>query len=225
MSEQLTPMAELCRRANADDAGDALEAVTELRGRLRTLEQQAVARMLGEGAGWAQIGAALGISRQAAHRRFRDVTPVPRTATEHAQVERILVTGDARETVRLAREEAIAKGAPRVGTEHLLVALARNPSPAVAYALRASGLDADRLRSALQPTVASEQANGNGTPTFTANAREVLEGTLREAVERGDGFIAPEHLLLALLRNPEGGAARTLEALGVPPANMTASIA
>lgn len=65
----------------------------------------------------------------------------------------------------------------------------------------------------VQRIFSAPQPQGN----FTEYAREVLERSLGEAVERGDGFIGADHLFLALLRNPAGGAAQTIEALGVEP--------
>jgi hypothetical protein len=47
---------------------------------------------------------------------------------------------------------------------------------------------------------------------------------VREAVRRGDGYIGVDHLLLASLSDPAGGACRTLEALGVDPAAVRANL-
>ena len=127
----------------------------------------------------------------------------------------MLVTGVARETVRLAREEATAMAAPAVGTEHLLLALCRNAEGPVAKALSGAGIEEATLRDCLQPTIVDDAGPPQVEGVFTRYAREVLEASLGEAIERGDGFIGADHLLLALLRNPAGGAAQTLEALGV----------
>lgn len=217
-------MPELCRRAQGEiGSADALHAVTGLRARLNDLERRHVGEMLREGATWADIAATLGITRQAAHHRHRH-TPRPKPAepAATAQVQRVLVTGAARGTVRLAREEAIALGGGAVGTEHLLLALARTAP--IAQALAKAGVDEHSLRTTLQPTIV-----GSGQPVktdggFTRHAREVLEGSLREAVERGEGYISASHLLFALLRNPSGGAAQTLEALGVEPSALLQSL-
>ena len=94
----------------------------------------------------------------------------------------------------------------------------------VARVLAAAGVDEQALRSRLHPTVIDGGEASVGRGGFTPYAREVLEGSLREAVDRGDGFIAADHLLLALLRNPIGGAARTLDALGVDVEAMIAEL-
>lgn len=224
MSEHLTPMPELCRRAQGEiGAADALRAVTGLRARLDDLERRHVGTMLGAGATWADIAATLGITRQAAHHRHRHVPrPKPPEPAATAQVRRVLVTGAARGTVRLAREEATALGGGAIGTEHLLLALARTAP--VARVLAKAGVDEHSLRSTLQPTIVGGGQRGRSDGGFTSHAREVLEGSLREAVERGDGYIGATHLLFALLRNPSGGAAQTLQALGVEPSALLKSL-
>ena len=205
----------LCRRVQADDEpADALRAITELRSRLDELEREHVRGMLVREGTWAEIGDALGITRQAAHHRHRDITR-PQAMAPSAEVSRVLVTSAARGTVRLARQEAAALGADAVGTEHLLLALTCSGTEPVARVLAEAGVDEETLRSRLHPTVIDGAEVPENRGGFTPYAREVLKGSLREAVGRGDGFIAADHLLLALLRNPVGGAARTLEALGV----------
>ncbi len=226
MNDDLVPMSELCRRAQGDaGSAGALEAITALRARLEALERRHVGEMLAAGATWAQIAAALGVTRQAAHHRFRHLPRREPAVASSAEVQRVLVTSAARGTVRLAREEAAAQGAPAVGTEHLLLALTRTAPGPIARALLCAGVDEDALRGALHPTIVE---GGEGPPAgggFTRHAREVLEGSLREAVERGEGFIAADHLLLALLRNPAGGAAQTLDALGVDPRSVFETLA
>jgi hypothetical protein len=217
VAEDLTPLSELCGRSQGDAGpADGLRAVTALRARLDDLERRHVGDMLGAGATWAEIAATLGVTRQAAHHRHRSV-PRPRASepAPSAEVQRVLVTGAARGTVRLAREDATALGADAVGTEHLLLALTCSAVEPVARVLAEAGVDEATLRSRLHPTVIDGGETPGGRGGFTPYAREVLEGSLREAVDRGDGFIAADHLLLALLRNPVGGAARTLDALGV----------
>jgi len=222
MAHDLAPISELCREAQVEDAADALRALTALRPRRENLERLHVGEMLERGATWAEIAETLGITRQAAHHRHRHlsrpgaaVPQTPRPAS--AEVQRVLVTAAARGTVRLAREEATAQGAAAVGTEHLLLALTRTAPEPVARVLSGVGIDEHALRTTLQPTIVDAANPSPADGSFTPYARQVLEGSLREAVERGEGFIGADHLLLALLRNPAGGAAQTLDALGVDP--------
>jgi hypothetical protein len=224
VADDLAPISELCRRSQGDDGpADGLRALTALHRRLEELERRHVASMLEQGASWSQIAEPLAITRQAAHHRHRHLPRSKPPAS--AQVQRVLVTSVARGTVRLARKEAAALGAPAVGTEHLLLALTCTSPEPVARVLADAGIDEHALRCTLQPTIvqAAESAPAGGG--FTRHAREVLEGSLREAVERGEGYIGAAHLLLALLRNPAGGAARTLAALGVEPEAIFATLA
>lgn len=227
MADDLTPISELCQRSQGQNgAADALTAVTSLRTRLDALEREHVADMLGGGATWADISEPLGITRQAAHHRHRHVPPAKAPeAPASAEVQRILVTGIARETVRIAREEAVSQGASAVGTEHLLLALTCTAPEPIAHLLAEAGIDEHALRSALHPTIVGTGEPSPSNGGFTRYARDVLEGSLREAVERGEGYIGAGHLLLALLRNPVGGAAQTLGALGVDRETILAAFA
>jgi hypothetical protein len=226
VADDLAPMSELCRRAQGDAGpADALRALTALRGRLDELERRHVGALLAEGATWAQIAETLGITRQAAHHRHRHAPRRQVPAESSAEVQRMLVTSVARGTVRLARQEATAQGVGAVGTEHLLLALTQTAPDPVARVLSNAGIDERALRLTLQPTIVGAGASPGDERGFTSHAREVLEGSLREAVERGEGYIGAAHLLLALLRNPAGGAAQTLDALGVDPDSIFASVA
>lgn len=211
---------------HATEPAAALRAVTALREELVAFERLQVARMLDAGGSFGAVGQALGISRQAAHRRYRDLVgvelPDPRSRSG-APRGRILVTSEARAAVNLAREEATALGAGTVGTEHLLLGILRCDSARMATVLRTE-ISLDRARASAQPTLIDGQPPpaapapvAPGPHGISAYARAVFEQSLREAVRRGDGYIGVEHLLLASLQDESGGACRTLEALGVDP--------
>ncbi|MEA2220996.1 MAG: ATP-dependent Clp protease ATP-binding subunit ClpC [Solirubrobacteraceae bacterium] len=227
MADDLAPLSELCRRSGGGNGpADALHAITALRARLDELERRNVSAMLSQSATWADIARPLGITRQAAHHRHRNTVRATGPAVPaSAEVQRVLVTSAARGTVRLARAEARALGSSAVGTEHLLLALTQTAPEPVAHVLAEAGIDEHALRSTLRPTIVDDGHLQSTEGGFTAHAREVLEGSLREAVERGEGFIAADHLLLALLRNPSGGAAQTLDALAVKPQAIFATLA
>jgi ATP-dependent Clp protease ATP-binding subunit ClpA len=67
------------------------------------------------------------------------------------------------------------------------------------------------------PPVSADDARGDG---MSAHGRRILEGSLREALKRGEGFIGVEHLLLALLSDSRNGAVQTLEELRTTPAQI-----
>jgi len=226
---------DLVEHAVRSEPAPSLRAVTALREELVAFERLQVARMLDAGGSFGAVGQALGISRQAAHRRYRDLVgvEVPDPEPEPgAKRERIQVTSEARAAVNLARDEATALGAETVGSEHLLLGIIRCDSARVATILRTE-VTLDRARSCAQPTLVEGQpppsppvappASG-GPHGISAYARSVFEQSLREAVRRGDRFVGVEHLLLASLQDPTGGASRTLDALGVDPGAVRAAL-
>jgi hypothetical protein len=167
--------------AELGDPGRALAAVAELRARLDELEEFHVERALRSGWSWARIGAALGRSKQAVHRRYR------RAAAGRPRSRRVLVTAAARAIVALAREEAELAGSLAVAPEHLVAALVRaGEGP--------SGLTLADARAAACAAARSRRTHSG----FTAAARRALEQSLRECVARGDDELRPEHIRYAL---------------------------
>jgi len=216
-------LGDLLRRAvGTEDPDDALRAITIFRGELDRLERDAVACARVAGASWSTIADALSITRQAAQKRHRgtkQVTPetAPASASASASVDTVLVTAPARVAVRMGRQEARAMGSDVVGSEHLLLGILRSGDQRAAKVLAEMGVTIEDARIAAQPTLIDGQGHSEpaGKDGISAYARSVLEQSLREAIARGEGHIGVEHLLLALLREEVGGAARTLAELGV----------
>jgi hypothetical protein len=210
-------LGDLLRRAvSTDDPDDALRAITVLRGELDRLERDHVSCARVAGSSWSAIADALGVTRQAAQKRHRGAAPSQ--ASGPAPTPTVLVTAPARMAVRLGRQEARAMGSEVVGSEHLLLGVLRSGDHAAAKALLDLGVSLDDARSAAQPTLVDGQpTEPAGKDGIAPYARSVLEQSLREAIARGEGYIGVEHLLLALLREDVGGAARTLAELGIEP--------
>jgi ClpA/ClpB-like protein len=208
---------DLLRRAvSTDDPDDALRAITSLRGELDRLERDAVACARVAGASWSTIADALGITRQAAQKRHRGMKPVTGAT---AASDTVLVSPAARMAVRLGRHEARAMGAEVIGSEHLLLGVLRCGDQRVDGVLSDLGVSLEQARAAAQPTLVDGRNNAEppAKDGISPYARSVLEQSLREAIGRGESRIGVEHLLLALLREDAGGAARTLGALGIDP--------
>jgi hypothetical protein len=219
-------MAALVDQIAGRQPGERLRAVAALRRQLEALEADYVADAVRLGWSWNRIGAALGITRQTAHRKHSKRTG--RQAREEGLDGRdteVLVTSEAWRAVRFARAEARGLRAGAVGTEHLLLGLIRADEGAAGDVMRRFGVSISRARAAVESTaevrleaaraatasVGSEPAE----PDMSPLARSVLELSLREALRRGDSHLSGEHLLLALLRDESGGAPRTLARLRV----------
>src|SRR5207244_2011315 len=101
-----------------------------------------------------------------------------------------------------------------IGTEHLLLGVLRSEG-AGARALDAIGVDLDRVRAEIVNMVGRGTEFPVGQIPFTPRSKRTLELSLRESLALGHNYIGSEHLLLGLLREHEGVAARVLAELGV----------
>ncbi len=122
-------------------------------------------------------------------------------------------TDHARRVLVLAQEEARILGHGFIGTVHLLLGLVHESGP-VASVLRSFGLGLETIRTRVRDTIGTGE-NAEASPPFTPRAKRVLELSLREALGLGHQHIAPEHLLLGLLREGSGLAVQVLVALGI----------
>jgi hypothetical protein len=188
--------------------------VSALRRELDAFERVQAWKALDAGSSYGAVARALGISRQAAHRRYRELaaaTEPPAGATEPAP--KLRVSPEARAAVQLAGEEAKELGAVRLGSEHLLLGILRGGDGVAATALRAEGVTLEAARLAVAPTLVGEEPPPNGG--ITSYARKVFGEALRQAAAEPGHVIGVADLLRAALRDGRGGAARTLTALGV----------
>lgn len=169
------------------------------------------------GASWTQIGASMGVTKQAAQKRF-----VPRAPSLDPQQGFEAFTPRARNTIVAAQSESRARGDDQVRPEHLLLGLLSEPAGLAMKALAEQGLSADRIRAA---TVAVLPAGPGPSPDpipYDATAQKVLQLTFREALRLGHNYIGTEHVLLALLEF-EGGSG-VLAGLGVDRERVEASL-
>jgi ATP-dependent Clp protease ATP-binding subunit ClpA len=210
-SQRLARLA--ARAAHARTSLESLRDVRELQREVDAFERRQVARALAEGATFGQIARALGVTRQAAHRRFRDlaVSEPPLATTDEAR----LVLG-------YACEEALALGAGTPGGQHILLASLRAPALPAGAVLRDAGATLEAARALTIAARDARDAGPSGRPRgrrsrelADAELRATLAGAAREAREHGARRIDLAHLLIGALGDEDGGAVRTLRALNV----------
>ena len=125
-------------------------------------------------------------------------------------------TDKARHVLVLAREEAAALKRPHVGTEHLLLGLAKEPDGIAAQALERVGITYEKALEVVAGMAEGEQeAEAGANISFTPRTKRVLENALREAMQMGQSYISTEHLLLGIVREGEGSAIDVMAKLGV----------
>src|SRR6187402_2016882 len=119
-------------------------------------------------------------------------------------------TERARQVVVLAQEEARALKHNYIGTEHILLGLLREEEGLAARVLESLDITVEEVRAQVARIVGSGEEVTSGQIPFTPRAKKVLELALREALSLGHNYIGTEHILLGLVRENEGVAARIL---------------
>ncbi|GIX46416.1 MAG: ATP-dependent Clp protease ATP-binding subunit ClpC [Candidatus Tectimicrobiota bacterium] len=125
-------------------------------------------------------------------------------------------TERARRVIILAREEAERHHHEYLGTEHILLGMLKDGGGIAITVLQKSGLSIDQIRLEVERHL---PRNVNslvvGEIPFTPKAKKVLEYAVEEARLMGHNYIGTEHLLLGLLKEKEGIAAKVLNSLGI----------
>ncbi len=125
-------------------------------------------------------------------------------------------TERAKHVVNAAREEAIRLGSEYVRTEHILLGLCHEPEGIAARALDSLGVDI----SGLSMEIESQVTRGNAVISseeinFTPRAKKVLELAVEEARNLNHNYIGTEHILLGLIKEGEGIAAKVLQEMNI----------
>lgn len=166
------------------------------------------------GASWTDIGRSMGVSKQAAQKRF-----VPRSDPDASQGFAKFSTA-ARQVVVASSNQAMGMGHPEIHPEHLLAALVDVPDGLGARALAAQGVTAEAVRHAVVAALPPARVEKPDMLPYDARARKVLELTFREALRLQHDGVGSGHILLALLEEePDGG---VLAGLGVDKAAVDA---
>lgn len=123
-------------------------------------------------------------------------------------------TERAQKVLALAQEEAIRLGHNNIGTEHILLGLTREGEGIAAKALYGLGLGSEKIQKEVENLIGKGQENSQ-TIHYTPRAKKVIELSMDEARKLGHSYVGTEHILLGLIREGEGVAARVLNNLGV----------
>jgi ATP-dependent Clp protease ATP-binding subunit ClpA len=160
------------------------------------------------GASWTDIGRSMGVSKQAAQKRF-----VPK-ADEAVNVQDFArFTDRAREVVVRAQNEARLGGSATILPGHLVLGLIGVPQGIAAKAIVAQGVTLEAAAAAAATSLPEPGPAGDSHVPFDGQARKTLELTFREALRLGHNYVGTEHLLLALLEQEDGDG--ILSGLGV----------
>jgi hypothetical protein len=193
--------------ASTPDALDELAQASRVVGELETVGDALLGHFVDQcrrsGRSWSEISTALGVTRQAAHKRFSTAQPTFERFTPRA---RTVLAGAA--AVARAHRDAT------VGSPHLLLALFGSDA-SIAVQLFA---DLGITRAACADALGFGKVD-DGPPTdepvpFSPEAIDVLRSSVEEALQFGHNYIGTEHLLLALCRDSATRAGRALASLG-----------
>ncbi len=134
-------------------------------------------------------------------------------------------TERAKHVVSAAREEATRLGSEYVRTEHILLGLCREPEGIAARTLEALGVDVEALAMEIESQVQPGHAQVSGDDiAFTPRAKKVLELAVEEARRFNHNYIGTEHILLGLLKEGEGIAAKVLQDMKVDLGRIQAEV-
>ncbi|MFB7938652.1 Clp protease N-terminal domain-containing protein [Streptomyces sp. NPDC127049] len=154
------------------------------------------------GASWTDIGRSMGVTRQAAQKRFVPKDPDTEKMDPNAGFARF--TPRARAVVGAAHDEAVARRHAESVPGHLALGLLAEPEGLAFLWIAAQGVTAERLREAVTPTLPAPSEEPPALVPYDAAAKKVLELTFREALRLGHNYVGTEHILLALLEHEDG---------------------
>ncbi|MFC9342157.1 Clp protease N-terminal domain-containing protein [Streptomyces sp. NPDC057020] len=173
------------------------------------------------GASWTDIGRSMGVTRQAAQKRFVPKDPDAEKMDPNAGFNRF--TPRARNVVMASQNEATAVGNGEITTAHLALGLLAEPEGIAAHWITSRGVTLDQVREAAAATLPPAVENPPTLVPYDAAAKKVLELTFREALRLGHNYVGTEHILLALMEHEDGTG--VLAGLGLDKATAERQIA
>jgi hypothetical protein len=208
--------------SNRADALDRLSDAVLLGDHLGDLADHLIGHFVDQarrsGASWTDIGRSMGVSKQAAQKRF-----VPKAELDPSQGFRRF-TAPARSAVVASMNEAKRSGHPEIVPAHLALGVLDVPAGVGAAAIAAQGVAAGEARRVLAAALPPAAGPAPELVPYDARSRKVLELTFREALRLGDDAVGTGHLLLALLEE-EPPEQAVLAGLGLTKAAVEAFVA
>ncbi|MEV5968845.1 Clp protease N-terminal domain-containing protein [Streptomyces sp. NPDC051921] len=157
------------------------------------------------GASWTDIGKSMGVTRQAAQKRFvpKDDKEVDAAKMDpNAGFSRF--TPRARNVVMAAQNEASAARNDKTVPAHLTLGLLAEPDGLAGRWIVGQGVALERIRETVTATLPPAVEEVPALIPYDADAKKVLELTFREALRLGHNFVGTEHILLALMEFEDG---------------------
>ena len=153
------------------------------------------------GASWTEIGRSMGVTKQAAQKRFVAKGEAPDLDASQGFSR---FTDRARKVIVTAQEEARAKGNSQIIVAHLVIGLVSDATALGARAIVAQGVSLDTVRQTATATLPAAADSVPALIPFDAHAKKALELTFREALRMNLNHVGTEHILLALLELEDG---------------------
>jgi len=162
------------------------------------------------GASWTEIGKSMGVTKQAAQKRF-----VPKGSARDLDPEEGFdrFTPRARNVVVAAQGEARSAGNAEITPAHLALGLLHEPESLAVLTMQALGVAPETVRRTVLATLPGKVEGVGDLIPFDGPAKKALELTFRQALRLGHNYVGTEHVLLALLELEDGDG--TLTGLGL----------
>ena len=160
------------------------------------------------GASWTDIGRSMGVTKQAARKRF-----IPKPTEIDPEEGFARFTPRAKNAVVSAHNEAKAAGSATITPAHLVLGLLSDPHGLAGQAVVDLGVSLEAVRAAAAGALPPAADDRPDLIPYDVDARKALELTFREALRLGHNYIGTEHVLLALLDQEDG--AGVLSGLGL----------
>jgi Clp amino terminal domain, pathogenicity island component len=173
------------------------------------------------GASWTDIGRSMGVTRQAAQKRF-----VAKDSGEPSDLDPSQgfsrFTARARSVVTASQEEARSAGNDQIGPLHLVLGLLSEPKALAAQAIVGQGVTLETVRQAVTVALPPAAEDVPALIPYDTQGKKALELTFRQALRMGHNYVGTEHILLALLELEDG--AGVLAGLGIDKATAETAV-